>query len=665
MIVVCLPVGLPFPIQLEDNCFINFVGTGIQTESLTPFMNTFPAEATYTFSVRSFYSNHDDEEQLYSSVENLTLQESYFRYTVKLRGSCITFILNTSTFNETVTAIHHSGFKTSDEVLFFVQLRTLAEWKDHINKFSALHEHSSFRFHANVIFIGLNSSYVGVHCYFCPPNPNRLHLIQLNSSSSYFHLKHFSHQLNSQGHGRHVVINSAMGDLEVAACVKIGQYSKNLNRHKFYQQIRNHCSPPGVVIYIPTQHYLNITMVTHERDVPEHELDDLEWFTLARYGETFLQRVPVEIVQTRCYILMMQDVKMTLWLLVLQFNFFLRRLTVFVSVIHGSTWLALGTVLAVYIMLYKSLSRGIDIMWPLFSRPCYFNHPRKIVWLLWICMVFISSIYASNISSESLVLSDFPPLITLFKKGYKVWVPQRQYFFKLAGKYEKEIILDFFSSLMGKSILGDGDYEMRVKKLYAFSYDGNSSLGVIHYMPFENMPKLIEDLATLKLFTVSLMVLRSLGKVAATRGVVYVRDTQLCKVFNSNVVNAKATLRLWSYLSHRTYVLNRFLEVGIPIKFEKLQIDLNQKNRLEVTAAGTCIPPKPLKLKSAVGVSILILFVVGTLLMLITVIRYLPVVYIHVSNFITKIIARTRRRFKDSDVIVVCTNSSVKIRHLP
>ncbi|CAL8075865.1 unnamed protein product [Orchesella dallaii] len=656
-VVVCLPVGLPFPIQLEDNCFINFVGTGIQTESLTPFMNTFPAEATYTFSVRSFYSNHDDEEQLYRSIENITLQESYFRHTVKLRGSCITFILNTSTFNETVAAIHHSGFKTSDEVLFFVHLRTLAEWKDHISKFSALHEHSSFIFHANVIFIGLNSSYVGVHCYFCPPNPNRLHLIQLNSSSSYFHLKRFARQLNSQGHGRHVVVNSAIGDLNMDKCAKIDQYHTNPNRREFYHHIRKHCSPPGTVIYLPSQHVLNMTVVTHERDVPEHELDDLEWYTSLRYGETFLQRVPIEIVHTRGSILIMQNYKITLVTCVTIQSFSQNINYIFVSVIHGSTWVALGTVLLAYAMFYKSISRGIDIMWPLFSQPCYFNHPRKIVCLHWICMVFVSSIYASNISSESLILSDFPPVATLLKKGYKLWVPDRLRVFKLAGKYEKEIILDFFNILIGKNILGNGDYEMRFKKLYDLGYDGNSSLGVIHYIPLRNMSKLIDDLTTLKLFTLSPMVVRSLGKAAATNGLVYIRDTQLCKVFNSNRANAKLTLRLWSYMSQRaSYVLSRFLEVGIPTKFEKLQIDLQQQSTLKVTETGACLPPKPLKLKSAVGVSVIVVFVVGTFLMLITFIGYLPVVYIRVSNFTRKIIERTRRRFRDSHVIMVFTN---------
>ncbi|CAL8075882.1 unnamed protein product [Orchesella dallaii] len=200
---VCLSVGLPFPFQLDENCFINFVGTGFQTESLTPFMNRFPAESTstYTFSIRSLCSNFSTEEDLYESAENITLQESYFRYNFKLTGSCLAFILSTPTFNDTVTAIHQSGFGTSDEVIFFVYLRTLVEWKDQLEKFSALHLHSPYVFHANVVFMGINSSYSGVHCYFCPPNPLRLHPLHPSSFQTFVNLKRFVKKLNSDGHG--------------------------------------------------------------------------------------------------------------------------------------------------------------------------------------------------------------------------------------------------------------------------------------------------------------------------------------------------------------------------------------------------------------------------------------------------------------------------------
>ncbi|CAL8075886.1 unnamed protein product [Orchesella dallaii] len=391
-----------------------------------------------------------------------------------------------------------------------------------------------------------------------------------------------------------------MGDLLLGDCLKVDQRSTSQNWKKFYHHLQKHCSPPGVVIYVPTQHALNVTIVTHEKDVPQHELADLEWFTRLRYGESFLQRVPNEIVDTRGSILIMQDLMFKLVTCVRIQSLSQELDYVFVSVIHCSTWLALGTVLAAYVMIYKSLSRGIDIMWPLFSQPCHCNHPRNIVCLLWISMVFVSCIYASNISLESLILSDFPPLATLFKKGYKIWVPDRQRFFKLAGKYEKEIILDFFSTLMGKNTIGAGDYDVRFEKLYEFGYDGNGSF--IHNMPQTNMPKLIEDLTTLQLFTFSPMVVRSLGKAAATKGLVYFRDDQLCKIFHSYRVNVKMTLRMWSYLSDKgSYIINTFLEVGIPTKFEKLQIDLQQQNNLKVTETGACLPPEPLKLRSAVG----------------------------------------------------------------
>ncbi|CAL8143549.1 unnamed protein product [Orchesella dallaii] len=507
-----LTVITPFPFHLDNDCFINFVGTGIQTEFLAPFMYGFLAESSYTFSIRSLYSNVSVEEDMEENVRNLTLQESYFQYNIKWRGSCLVFMLHTPTFNETVTAIHDSGFGTSDEVLFFLRLQTLAEWEDHVEKFSALHEHSSFIFHANVIFTGLNSSYVGVHCYFCPPNPNRLHHIQLNSFPSYFHLKRFAQQLNSHGHERHAVIESAIGDLNVGNCLKIDRHNSTIhNRHKFYQHLRKHCTPPITIIYIFTQQALNGTIVTMERDVPEHELDDLEWFTRARYGESVLQPIPNEIVNTRGSILIMQNPKMQLVSCITVHSLSRELDYIFLSVLDHTTWLALVSVALVYSMVYGSLSRGLDTMWSLFSIAGMRKHPKRLISVHLICMVFVSCIYGSSISSETLRLPKFHSIAKLAQKGYRLWSPEKQHFSKLAGKYEKEMVLDLASSILGKSTLGPGDYEVKIKKIHDYVYDGNRSKSLIQSMSLRNISKFVDNLTKLKLFSGSSTLIRNFG----------------------------------------------------------------------------------------------------------------------------------------------------------
>ncbi|CAL8075878.1 unnamed protein product [Orchesella dallaii] len=646
-IFMSLPVGIiPFLFQLDNDCFINFVGTGINTEFLAPFMNGFSAESAYTFSIRSLYSNLSSEEELYESVENITLQDSYFRYNVNLRGSCLVFMLYTSTFNETVTAIHDSGFGTSDEVLFFIQVETMAEWEDHVEKFSALHQHSSHIFHANVVFMGLNSSYVGVHCYFCPPNPNRLHLIQLNSFPSYFLLKRFAQHLNSHGHGRHAVIKSTFGDLDITECFNFEPDTIFKNRETFFTHIRKHCRPPEVVIYLPAMQAVNVTVGQHEKDVPYHELEDLEWFLQLQYGERSL-RVYVNIIANRDSILIMQEIQLDVVACVTIQTVSQNLNYVFVNVLNCRSWFALLCVALAYMMVYRSISRGIDTIWPFFSLSCWFNHPRKLVCFHWICMVFLSSIYMSSISSESLFLSDFPPIPALYKKGYRFWLPQKRDILKFAGAYENRILINLFSNVMGKgNILEAENYQKRLKKIQNFLYDGNAngSIGVVHTMPLQNMSKVIEDLTTLKLFTGSNTVVRTLVTGAGQKGLVYVGTERLCKVFNVNNVKNTLTIRLWSYLSNRfSYILKSFLEVGIPTKFQKLQMDLNldRIRKLKVTKTGVFFPPEPIKLKSAVGVSVLVLFVVGVLLVYINFIGFVPVVFKLVWNSIREVVTWT------------------------
>ncbi|CAL8075874.1 unnamed protein product [Orchesella dallaii] len=579
------------------------------------------------------------EEEFDGDTKNITLLESYFRYNVKLRGSCYIYMLYTSTFNETTTAIHESGFGTSDEVLFFIQLQTLAEWEDHVEKFSALHQHSSFVFHANVVFMDLNSSYVGVHCYFCPPNPNKLQLINITSFQSYLHLKYFARKLNSNGHGRHAVAKSSIGDLSIADCLKIDPHFENRNRHKFYHHLRKHCSPPAATIYIAVMRVVNMSIITQERDLPEVELDDLDWFIQFRYGESMLQRVPNEIVKTRGSIAIMQKFSLQLVTCVTIQSLSKQLNYVFVTVIHESTWFALLALLLIYVMLYRSFCRGIDTIWALFSKPCFLSHPRKLICFHWIGMVFVSSIYGSDISSESLLLPKFPLYATLFQKGYKVWIPQKQYLTKFAGPYEKAILVDVFSTVLGRSSLGAGNYQSRFEKLQDFLYDGNGSLGGIHSLPFQNLSKFIDNLTTLRLFTFSPWLVHSLGNAAISEEVMMIGNTQLCKVFNLNDVNTMNTIRIWSYLSYRfSYLLNKFLEVGIPTRFEKMQIDLNQDavRKLKITATGACLPPKPIALKSAVGVSILVLYVVGTILLIINFHGLVIHVFKFLLNFIRK-----------------------------
>ncbi|CAL8143564.1 unnamed protein product [Orchesella dallaii] len=614
-----LPFGTPFPFQLDNDCFINFVGTGVQTQFIAQFMNEFRTESAYTFSIRFLYSNYSMEEDIEENVQNLTLQESYFRYNIKLRGSCLVFMLYTPTFNETVTAIHDSGFGTSDEVLFFLRLQTLAEWEDHIEKFSALHEHSSFIFHANVVFIGLNSSYVGVHCYFCPPNPNRLHHIQFNSFSSYFQLKRFAQQLNSNGHGRHVVIESAIGDFAyVTNCLRIDRQFTSHNRHKFYQHLRKHCIPPDTIIYIPTQQAVNVTIVLKEKDVPEHELEDLQWFTRARFGESLLQPIPNEIMNTRGSILIMDVVNVQLVSCVTIHSLSRRLDYIFLSALDYTTWLALLSVALVYTMIYRNLSRGLDTMWSLFSLAGLLKHPKRLICFHWICMVFVSCIYGSNISSETLRLPAFPRIATLVMKGYRFWAVEKQHLFKLAGKYEKEVIVDLVSRIMDKATLNTEDYQIEFKKMQDYLYDGNRSKSIVQSMSVRNISKLIDNLTKLKLFSGSPTLIRNFGRAAS--GLMRVGDTQLCKVFKFNKISYRTTLRLWSYLSYRTSnLLQRFLEVGIPTKFKKLHIDLKHDGirKLKITATGSFLPPTAITLMSAVGVSLLVLFLIGNLLLII------------------------------------------------
>ncbi|CAL8098291.1 unnamed protein product [Orchesella dallaii] len=160
------------------------------------------------------------------------------------------------------------------------------------------------------------------------------------------------------------------------------------------------------------------------------------------------------------------------------------------TVIHGSTWVALWSASFAFDFIYKSLPRGLDILWPLFSQACWLSHPRKVIRVYWICMIFLSTIYGSNISSESVQLQDFPSISKLIKNGYKAWLPQKRYLSTMASESQKEIVVALVTSASGKGSLDGGTYQDK-KSAIDLLYDGSNSTSV-HVPNYQNFPKLIE-----------------------------------------------------------------------------------------------------------------------------------------------------------------------------
>ncbi|CAL8140055.1 unnamed protein product [Orchesella dallaii] len=613
-IITCIPAALTFPLTLDTDCFINLIGEGIETESIAPFMKSkYSTEFSYTFSVILQYPNISVDEEIVGKATNLSLNESYLRFNQKWRSSCITINLYTLTFNETVAAIHNSGFGTSDDALFFVNLPSSIEWNDHVLKFAALHNYSPFIFHANIIFMSSNSKKIGVHCYFCAPNPTRLHLINITSFQTYYDLRRFTQHLNANGYGRHILIQSSIGNLHIDNCLKVSS-DKYQNRQKFYQHLGKYCSPPSIIIYLVTQHAMNATCITDEKDVPDHEYDDFEWFIHARFEETLINEIPTEITATRGSILIMQNYKLKVLSCVTIKSIFQKLDFIFGSVIHVSVWFSLLITSLAYMILYNNWSLGLDTMWPLFSQPCWQTHPKRLIFMHWICMIFISSIYSSSISSESVQLQDFPSLAKLYKKGFKYWLIEKRVVSKVQRRLEKELFVNIVKGILGRDTLGHGKFRDTFDEAIDFTYDGNGSQ-FVHVPEYQNLSKLINSLTSQNLLLGTPAAVRSFGRAAVSEGVIYFQNTKVCKFFTIDDVKIMLTLRVWSYLSYRSAtLLKRFTENGIPERFENLQLDTkkNAIKDLTVVATNKCVPPIPIKIKSAVGISVLVLFALGS-----------------------------------------------------
>ncbi|CAL8145740.1 unnamed protein product [Orchesella dallaii] len=175
----------------------------------------------------------------------------------------------------TLNAIYNSKYGNSEQALFFIFLESFTTNNDQIQMFANLSQFSSFVFHASIVFTSVNSTILGVHCYFCPPNPTRIRLPNTKSFQSLSGLRKYSQHLNGHGYGRHTLIRSAIGKINyIRNCLKIDYSLEKSNWHNLYKELRKHCSPPQPIQYAIIGQVLNTTISITQTDIPDEELND-------------------------------------------------------------------------------------------------------------------------------------------------------------------------------------------------------------------------------------------------------------------------------------------------------------------------------------------------------------------------------------------------------
>jgi len=112
-----------FPMHIESSCLINTVSAHNRQPNIHYSEATIETpQHSYTYFKANHFKINIPKDVLNS--DNLTLKQGHLGFTKSQRSTtqCVIFILLTTSFTETHSVIQYSGFSTSDEVVFLINL---------------------------------------------------------------------------------------------------------------------------------------------------------------------------------------------------------------------------------------------------------------------------------------------------------------------------------------------------------------------------------------------------------------------------------------------------------------------------------------------------------------------------------------------------------------
>ncbi|CAL8083427.1 unnamed protein product [Orchesella dallaii] len=430
---------LNFPVKLDPSCFINIVTensnnftisaeTFWDPETLINNHQTLEKLLSWTINDVNFLQFGFEKEELEDDGQQITINDRYFKLVSKHRTECTVFILFPQSFNGTLHAIHRSGYGTSNRVTYLIAVSTFHSDEDEIltefsqDLFQENVEPDLYAFHAPIAFFekinqDVIQTYLNVYCYLCPENLGKFHpLLKLETISK---VKSHSISLNNQGYGSEVVLH-APGNWE----------SKDMKRkecrwrdRKLFDRI-NRCHYAEMVVYNRLEDVFNVTY-KHFRPLTVWDDSSARWYLNIYSDEWSTGNAVMENVyaMSRGSYQLFQQVGYKFIYCNDRAHVSSLAWDVFIHVFNLSTWLCLICTIVLYIVLTRRIFRSLDLLWLFLGMPTWYEHPKILISLYLIPIMFLQSNYNSATSTDFIqLMSPLTPPV-LFAKGYKVWVP--------------------------------------------------------------------------------------------------------------------------------------------------------------------------------------------------------------------------------------------------
>lgn len=594
------PIFVAFPISVEPNSFVNIVTCLECLNHNPPFQNWDEVTSFLILqdqlkhlngsiskkSLPVIFTIHDvDSLKLgvgtYKNeraiVGNFTIKTGYLRFFHKFKPFLTLFILFTKTFNKTIAAIQNSGYGTSDQVPFFVQVSKLSLENPIISQFhNDLFTSDELEpFFAPIMFFtnAHQSVRIALFCYFCPYNSDKLEEVSHSANSV------DSNTRKRHGHGLVVKFSVTHFALSFPESVTV------LGLSDTYTCFKNVGVPEMCVLFV----VLNLVNVSSVKVIPsDEEWARSKWLLNLFPGESTLLGIPVEIVRTRGALVTIDEMS---WKVIFCVRaHFINILDYSISSVSmPELWILVISVGAALTFTYKNWSRGLDIMWLFIGVGCQHDHGRIRHVLFAISLV--ACIYSAHFSSNSMLLGKFPTFRELFiRQGYRIWIPPggkvlAKLFYATANPGMIKLLDEFMEGLKFTDGMFDGESKFSLTTAQLIAEIVEKKLGLWGYA----FPEL----------------LRAFGK-----SLKYICQKYICRTRALNddfhKVSDLHSFRHWGCISTKVGIVHsRLFQAGIYVRAKKSMDHPMQhtSSKLDMMNTDGFIRPDPMNLKSVIGIS--------------------------------------------------------------
>ncbi|CAL8067986.1 unnamed protein product [Orchesella dallaii] len=567
-------------------------------DSLLPMFFGNATTFSYTFHQIEYFNflpgpNHTDysEEDFDSENVPVNTKSGFHRFGLRLSCSlCTAYVINTQTFNETLTAIRHSGQGTSEHVMFLIDAVPLTTENNVIRGLvEDLFLSEGTPFHAPILFFNAETKELATYCYCCPSDLERIHI--LGCSKVGCNLNEEAQKYNLEGYGSSVFIPNSLGILKEAGENCFRHYHTGREQtHLFGEDVD--CLYPELWIAAPIQQRLNISFTIDTSRKP----DEQKWSLQIRFAEGLQLVIPNYYLFTRGSVIISEKLEMDLLACldiqkVQAFDFGI------ISALDIASWCVLVGLIFLYGLVTQNIWKGLDVLLTFIGKSVVQKHVKSCLYIVLVSTSMLSYIYQSTISAESMKLTEFPEFRELFRKDYRIWVEM---------KAPVTSIVKLFSNYSKNGLEKFTGVDITEPNLY-FEGEGDQHMA----NPYNNTVGMLERAARYNLFVTSLTEFAMFKVVGWST--FSVNEKLLCKVDRVTEdfdLPFGYTMRTWGYLSVpfsklvATNLISGAYDRVLKLRQGVIKSEMTKWHK----DAANFMDPKPIGLMSPLGVYCGIIF---------------------------------------------------------